>query len=386
MLRLTLISGLSTAILPAAALAQTASGPPSQPAYAPPAAYQQPRGGEVVSPGGQLPPGTPGGGGLAPQPIGSAPVAGQQSVAGNGNVQAPPSAGAQPGGQLGLPQPAQQAPRAPFVLNAAEQSFLDQLLRMWQQQTGQIRTFRCDFQQLVYIPGFAPPGVALERNQGKLSYAKPDKGSFKIEEIHRFQGDVDNPEWNQDSKQVGEHWVCDGENVYQFNHAAKELQVIPIAPELQGHAIADGPLPFLFGADADKMKQRYWMRIIHDSQEEVWLEAYPKFQADAANYQFVQVIFNRKTLLPKAMRVQLPGNEQNTYLFGEATINSPLDRIMGPFKPPSKPFGWTRKVIETGTPPQAGQPPATQSPRSTGCLGTGREMHRLAQRTATSIY
>ena len=33
-------------------------------------------------------------------------------------------------------------------------------------------------------------------------------------------------------------------------------------PELQGKAIVDGPLPFLFGADAQKLKQRYYLRII----------------------------------------------------------------------------------------------------------------------------
>ena len=33
-------------------------------------------------------------------------------------------------------------------------------------------------------------------------------------------------------------------------------------PEMQGQSIGDGPLPFLFGAKADTMKSRYWIREI----------------------------------------------------------------------------------------------------------------------------
>ena len=59
---------------------------------------------------------------------------------------------------------------------------------------------------------------------------------------------------------IGEHWVCDGENVYEYRHDQKQLVVRPIPPAMQGQAIVDGPLPFLFGAEADKLKARYWMR------------------------------------------------------------------------------------------------------------------------------
>ena len=61
----------------------------------------------------------------------------------------------------------------------------------------------------------------------------------------------------------------------------------PLPKELQGKDIVDGPLPFLFGAKAEKLKQRYYLRIITppDVQGQVWLEAWPRFLADARNFQ-----------------------------------------------------------------------------------------------------
>ena len=49
--------------------------------------------------------------------------------------------------------------------------------------------------------------------------------------------------------------------VYQYRPDLKQLVEHPIPPQLQGQAIVDGPLPFLFGADAAKLKQRYWMKL-----------------------------------------------------------------------------------------------------------------------------
>ena len=49
--------------------------------------------------------------------------------------------------------------------------------------------------------------------------------------------------------------------------AEKKLKVHPLPKEMQGEAIADGPVPFIFGAKADKMKQRYWIRDVTPKEE-----------------------------------------------------------------------------------------------------------------------
>ena len=58
----------------------------------------------------------------------------------------------------------------------------------------------------------------------------------------------------------GEYWVCDGGAIYQFDSRTKTVTETQLPPELRGKAIGEGPLPFMFGAKAATMKQRYWIQ------------------------------------------------------------------------------------------------------------------------------
>ena len=99
-------------------------------------------------------------------------------------------------------------------------------------------------------------------------------------------------------------------------------------PELQGKGIGDGPLPFVFGVEAQKLKQRYFMRIITppNVQNEVWLEAYPRYQQQAAEFSKVQVILQisgpTKALLPYAIQIYSPnGKDRTVYQLQNPKIN-----------------------------------------------------------------
>jgi TIGR03009 family protein len=157
--------------------------------------------------------------------------------------------------------------------------------------------------------------------------------------------------------------VCDGKSVFEYRHDQKQLVERPIPEQLQGKAIMDGPLPFLFGAEADKLKARYWMRVEQQSDaNQIWLTALPKTQADAANFRGVQVILDRQRLLPIAMRVYLPDGSRHDYMFdvANATINSRLAKLQSFFQRPRTPAGWKR-VVEQMPVEQAAQP--VQPPR-----------------------
>jgi TIGR03009 family protein len=280
-----------------------------------------------------------------------------------------------------LPQPAapqgaqpQLAPQAPpgFELNALQQAFLNQVLDKWQAESGKIQTFSCRFERLDFNAAFRPAeNMPLSIDQGELSYSKPDKGSFRISEIKKWQqkqapsgqpaGQVQG-EYVVQSEAIGEHWVCDGKSVFEYRHNQKLLVERPIPPQLQGMAIMDGPLPFLFGADANKLKARYWLRVIHDNQTEIWLEAQPRHQADAANFSLVRVILDRQKVLPKAMEVNLPDRSRHVYKFdlANASINHPLARIGALFDRPRTPPFW-KHVIDEPPVEQASQP--AQAPR-----------------------
>jgi TIGR03009 family protein len=131
---------------------------------------------------------------------------------------------------------------------------------------------------------------------------------------------------------------------------------------MRGQSIVDGPLPFLFGAEAAKLKQRYWIRSRESTEKTIWLEAFPRNQADAANYHHVDVMLDRKTMMPSAIQVHMP-NGRNTavYTFQNPKVNNALGALLGAvFNAPRTPLGWTRVVEEMPVAPQATQPAGTQ--------------------------
>lgn len=242
-----------------------------------------------------------------------------------------------------------QAP-AGFALSAIEQEYLNSVLSRWEQESGKIETFNCDFTQFVYDPVFGPGNdeagqpIAKSEGYGAVSFQKPDKGSFQVKELLTW--DAAQRKRVANSNLIGEHWVCDGASVYEFRSKEKQLVVTAIPPEMQGQNIAEGPLPFLFGAKADTLKERYWLRVDPRAPEgSIWLAAMPKRQQDAANYRLVELMLDSSKMLPSAMRVTAPDNSQTTYTFklAEASINSRVSAIWNTlFQAPRTPIGWTR--------------------------------------------
>ena len=261
-----------------------------------------------------------------------------------------------------------------FSSTQLEQAYLDQVLGKWELESGKIQTFSCPFERWEYNAAFGPgAGIPLNKDKGDLTYQKPDKGSFEITEINTWQAKPTPPgqappaqaqgNWVKQENAIGEHWVCDGTSIYEYRTEQKQLVERPIPKEMQGKAIVDGPLPFLFGAEAAKLKQRYWMRIEQQqaNNTEIWLVSQPKYQADAANYREVSVILDRQQFLPKAMQVVLPNGSKHVYIFDLAnvSVNTPLDRLKSLFERPMTPPVWKRVVEDV---PAAGQPgaPATR--------------------------
>ena len=268
-----------------------------------------------------------------------------------------PAAPVQPQAQ----QPAAvAAPQLPpqFQLNRIEQAYLDEVLGAWETESAKVNQFQCPFERWEYDAAFGPgPNIPHFKKLGELSYRKPDKGSFQIKQVSKFQAKAVPPgqappavaegEFVVQPDAIGEHWVCDGDSVYEYRHDQKQLVVRPIPPQMRGKAIVDGPLPFLFGAEAAKLKARYWMRVEQQNNEkEIWIQALPKWQADAADYRAVEVILDSRQMLPKAMQVHMPNGDRHTYMFdlANAAVNGHLQRIMALFESPRTPFGWKRVV------------------------------------------
>jgi TIGR03009 family protein len=287
----------------------------------------------------------------------------------------PAQPAAQPG--LGAPQAAAQgAPNQvqpvgpPFQLTEIDQQFVLQTLQMWEQESAKVNTFNAEFERWEYDAVFGPGGnTPMIKAIGKLSFSKPDKGSFRIEKINRWTKKdpqstaADAPgDWVHQPEEIGEHWVCDGKAVYEYQHRDKQLVVSTIPPEMRGQNIVEGPLPFLFGAKAERLMSRYWIRVKESNETGIFLEAYPRWANDAANYSKVDVMLDRKSMQPKAIQVNLPGDQQrHVYLFTSMKVNeNNLGAwFTGLFSSPRTPLGWKKVMAdEAAAAPQAANPQA----------------------------
>jgi len=231
-------------------------------------------------------------------------------------------------------------PEPPFKLTPQEETQVDGALGQWEQHNRGVKTFDCRFKRWIYDLVFSQPNQVPEPKfieLGVIRFATPDKGLFKLESMEK-----DGKEMPIDNLRA-EHWMCDGKSVFEYNTGKKQVIEHKLPPELQGKAIANSPLPFLFGAEAQKLKQRYFIRLITpaDVQGQEWLEAYPRFQQDAANFHHAIFIINTRDMSPFALRIVQPnGKDYTVYQFYDVVVNDKFKLFQAdPFKP-FTPWGW----------------------------------------------
>jgi TIGR03009 family protein len=250
-------------------------------------------------------------------------------------------------------------------LDAQQQQYLDRALQAWEQHSAKIQNYSCELERWEYDPIFGPrdPREAKSYSKGILKYAAPDKGLFKIEKVMLYQAPKNAGEQAQFVESPNlEQWICDGLKIFQFEYPKKQLIERTLPKELQGKAIVDGPLPFLFGAKSEKIKARYWLRLItpNDVKNEFWLEAIPKYRRDAANFKMVHVIVDQQDFLPKALQLFDPAYDaqkrqtRTVYTFNNRQVNAQqglqaLNIFQGHFYQPKTPSGW-KFIVEPFTP------------------------------------
>jgi TIGR03009 family protein len=320
------------------------------PALLSPAVAQQPAGAAVYGPQQQV--------------AGPQQPAGPQPLAARGDQRMAPGALAAPG----VAVPAPMAP-AWIPLTPAHQAYLDQILAYWEHKSSQTNRYRCTFKRWEYDPVFGPKEAAKTYGEGVIKYSAPDKGLFRVDSLLEYQAPKEaggQPTYGAPQEQSGsyDHWICDGTSIFEFDHRQKVLMQHVLPPEVRGQAIAKGPLPFLFNAKSEDIKQRFWLQVITPSNAkgEYWLEAVPKSQEDAANFKMIHVIIDVADYLPKAMVLfdtsYVPGTRpaRTTFQFNEREVNfsiltEQLNLFHREFYEPKLPAGWTRKVNKTDSAP-----------------------------------
>ena len=271
--------------------------------------------------------------------------------------------------------PAANANAAPFPpLSAAEQQNLNVLLKNWETQSKGTKTLECQFKRWHYDLFAAPAGTHAEIANGEIRYATPDRGHFKVTRRMTFDGMKEGkPQYSAKPGQFGEHWVCNGQELLEFDHAKKECNIQQLPPEMRGQKIFESPLPFVFNLDAKQIQERYWVRQVKAPKEGVMLiEAYPKRQEDRAQYKLVQIALGQSTFLPEALLMYAPNFNLKTapkwdhYEFINIKRNSIsqglMNRFMNTFieeKPPAD-YKVFRNPYQQPGPPQIADRPSAQ--------------------------
>jgi TIGR03009 family protein len=299
-------------------------------------------------------------------------------------------AGPAPAPQVAGPQPAiapiPMQPEWVTKMTPAQLSWVDEVLSYWETNSEKIKLFECKFQRWDYDGGFAFNDKWQPRTyaDGVIKYAQPDKGLYKVEKLILNQPGTPGqpPQQIVQNPELGEHWICNGKEVYSFEANKKQVTVTPLPPEMQGKAIADGPLPFMFGAKAQTIKARYWVRNLDGGPPgKYWLEAVPKSREDAQNFKQVRIVLDQKDFLPDSLEIFGPNfnppqnDARQTYHFTDrkpqdaksiaALIGGGLDPLKlfnREFFEPRIPLGW-QKVTQGGqgnipAAPQQARPPA----------------------------
>ena len=272
----------------------------------------------------------------------------------------------------GVRQQAPQGVQPPSFLPLSEkhEEYIQRVLLYWQNHTEKIDHYRSDFERWQFDTVYGPRNTFKTFSTGKVRFADPDKGLFKVEKVLTYQPAT--AQTKATYKEIpgahGENWVCDGKSIFEYDYLNERLiqQVLP--KELQGQNIINGPLPFLFGCNAKDITNRFWMRAItpQNMKGEIWLEAYPKTIHDASNYQKVHIIIDNKDFLPKGMVIfdrsyeKGKNHSRTVFNFKQREINfattlEKLNPFYRNFYEPELPSGWKKVVNAAPSSPAARQ-------------------------------
>lgn len=294
-----------------------------------------------------------------------------------------------------------QAPDWATRMTPEEQKWVDDVLHYWESRSSKVRVFECKFQKWDYENGWLNPANNQRRErtyaEGTIKYAQPDKGLFRVEKLVSVMPPNQPGGAAQEilqSPEMGEHWICDGEKIWSFEANKKQVNITPLPPQMRGQAIADGPLPFMFGARAETIKARYWVHGLPGGpQGKYWLEAAPKSREDAQNFKSIRIVLDQQDYLPESLQIFAPNYDpprndaRQSYVFSkrdakdEANIKDLIAKGLDPFGlirrdffNPAIPVGW-KKVEQNAAanvPAGPAPPPVQQAAPPARPTGTVR--------------
>ncbi len=222
-----------------------------------------------------------------------------------------------------------------FPLSQPYQDYVDQVLTYWESSSSQVERLRCQFDRFTYDSGvcnYVDPNssqmVAHEIAGGVIKYEAPDRAIIEVDKKrialppstsnpHLEYRDLDSATMDKQR----ERYISSGDALYFFDHAEKQVirQNLPV--ELQGQGIRNSPLPFLFGAKAQELKDRYWIRPItpENVEKQWWLEVFPKRRQDAEHYSRAVIVLGGDEFLPIQIQLFAPDHNPVKYTLADGS-------------------------------------------------------------------
>ena len=252
-----------------------------------------------------------------------------------------------------------------FPLDAKVEQWVDDLLMEWEREGAKVNCYECTFQRWEFEPVFGPRDGRTPKTYatGTIKYQFPDKGMFRVEKLEQNvapRKSGGKPNFVVPKNEFGEHWVCNGVSVFEFDYGQRKLIQRILPTELHGNPIADGLMPFLYACNAAAIKKRYWIRPLQppvDVENEYWLEVWPRTASDAIACKYFIVVISQSDMRLAALSVIPRNYDAKTnparvdYRFDNRTATSfgVNWRFWAPdFFDPKTPLGWKKEVMDLG--------------------------------------
>lgn len=215
-----------------------------------------------------------------------------------------------------------------------EASKLDACLADWEKASSKIRRLDCEFQRFGYDPNFE----VEKRGQGTLSLDRDGRAKYRIVPAAVTQGDASKRKGTDGNLYKleacsAECWHWTGPQLFKLDdqeHLYETINLPPRGgPDSTGYfqfmeQLKELPLakPFFLGLPAKQLKGRFKIKVMKESDDELWLQLIPRREEDSGNLQKAVLILDRQRWLPRAIKMIDPTGCETVHVFQKVKVNS----------------------------------------------------------------
>jgi hypothetical protein len=211
---------------------------------------------------------------------------------------------------------------------------LDANLADWETASSKIRRIDYEFEKFVYDPVFE----IERRGRGDMAVERNGLARYRVvpavlgPEAILKKGKDGSPHILASCQ--AETWLWTETQLVRLNDQERTYEKIEVEPSRGSRDVGFFQIritsewldlmffkPFTLGTPG-KLKERFNMRQMKATDDELWLELIPRRAADSGSFANVTLILDRRTWLTRALRVRDPTGCQTVYVFHNIKVNS----------------------------------------------------------------